>query len=138
MPAEQVLYYYEQAKEHGGIFKIKYEGGINPKFWDETMPKPEDAAEDNVRWEMKEPPESVTEEETETGEDGHGFHGFLQKRGQERIKSVIYVKIVECGDQEEILMCVLMEKITVRWRNYRTRSMRLQRNLVRMSPCGGN
>ena len=104
MPAEQVLYYYEQAKEHGGIFKIEYEGGINPEFWDETMQKPEDTAEDTVRWEMKEPPESATEEETETGEDGYGFHGFLQKRGQERIKSVIYVKIVECGDQEEILM----------------------------------
>ena len=44
------------------------------------MPKPEDVA------------------------DGPGFHGFLQKRGQEHIKSVIYVKIVECDGQEEILL----------------------------------
>ena len=27
MPSEQVQYYYEQAKEHGGIFKIEYEAG---------------------------------------------------------------------------------------------------------------
>lgn len=80
MPSEQVQYYYEQAKEHGGIFKIEYEGGINPEFWSENMPKPEDVA------------------------DGPGFHGFLQKRGQEHIKSVIYVKIVECDGQEEILL----------------------------------
>ena len=80
MPSEQVQYYYEQAKEHGGIFKIEYEGGINPEFWSEDMPEPEDVA------------------------DGPGFHGFLQKRGHEHIKSVIYVKIVECDGQEEILM----------------------------------
>ena len=65
MPSEQVQYYYEQAKEHGGIFKIEYEGGINPEFWSEDMPEPEDVAY------------------------GPGFHGFLQKRGQEHIKSVI-------------------------------------------------
>ena len=80
MPSEQVQYYYEQAKEHGGIFKIEYEGGINPEFWSEDMPEPEDVAY------------------------GPGFHGFLQKRGQEHIKSVIYVKIVECDGQEEILL----------------------------------
>lgn len=54
MPSEQVQYYYEQAKEHGGIFKIEYEGGINPEFWSEDMPEPEDVAY------------------------GPGFHGFCR------------------------------------------------------------
>lgn len=106
MPSEQVQYYYEQAKEHGGIFKIEYEGGINPEFWSENMPEPEDVAEGDLKWEDKETMEPATEEGTENGNEayGPGFHGFLQKRGQEHIKSVIYVKIVECDGQEEILL----------------------------------
>ena len=106
MPSEQVQYYYEQAKEHGGIFKIEYEGGINPEFWSEDMPKPEDVAEEDLKWEDKEPMKPATEEGTENGNEAAapGFHGFLQKRGQEHMKSVIYVKIVECDGQKEILM----------------------------------
>ncbi len=61
MPSEQVQYYYEQAKEHGGIFKIEYEGGINPEFWSEDM-------RNQKMWHMA--PDSTV----------------LQKRGQEHIK----------------------------------------------------
>ncbi len=105
MPSEQVQYYYEQAKEHGGIFKIEYEGGINPEFWSEDMPEPEDVAEGDLKWEDKEPMEPATGG-TENGNvaDGPDSTVFLQKRGQEHIKSVIYVKIVECDGQEEILL----------------------------------
>ena len=60
MPSEQVQYYYEQAKEHGGIFKIEYEGGINPEFWSENMPEPEDVAEGDLKWEDKETMEPAT------------------------------------------------------------------------------
>ena len=49
MPSEQIQYYYEQAKEHGGIFKVEYEGGINPEFWDDNMKKPENVEEDLLR-----------------------------------------------------------------------------------------
>lgn len=102
MPSEQIQYYYEQAKEHGGIFKVEYEGGINPEFWDNNMKKPENVEEDLLRDE-KEPLEPATEDGTENGNE-RVFHSFLQKRGQERIKSVIYVKAVECKGQEYILM----------------------------------
>lgn len=63
-----------------GFLKSNMRAGSIPEFRSEDVPEPEDVA------------------------DGPGFHGFLQKRGHEHIKSVIYVKIVECDGQEEILL----------------------------------
>lgn len=50
--------------------------------------------------------EPATEEGTENGNEAMAPDStvFCRNAGQEHIKSVIYVKIVECDGQEEILM----------------------------------
>lgn len=77
MPRELVEQFYDAAMENGGSVKIEFEGDKNM-----TLP------EEGPRQIMPDP----------------GRGGFMQNRGQDLIESVIYVNIVQLGDEEVILM----------------------------------
>lgn len=88
IPRQELLQFYEEARQNGGSTKIEFKGGRNM-----TMP------EQNMN--MSQPLQEDADEPVEIPDEKRGW---MQDRGQDFGESLIYIKILETNSGTQVIM----------------------------------